>query len=102
MGVFGALSDANTGPNHQRQGSSDGLMREQIKVTFERPRTRVCIGARILPYYRSLWWIRVFGRKVHRGKHDVWNSVASGCITGAALQATGRGGGQTRIFAGLR
>ena len=23
----------------------------------------------------------------YRGKHDVWNSVASGCITGAALQA---------------
>ena len=23
----------------------------------------------------------------YRGKHDVWNAVVSGCVTGAAMQA---------------
>ena len=48
---------------------------------------------------KSMYWCRnfafitgVFGGseclvEKYRGKHDVWNSVASGCITGAALQA---------------
>ena len=48
---------------------------------------------------KSLYWCRqfafitgVFGGseclvEKFRGKHDVWNEVVSGCVTGAALQA---------------
>jgi len=48
---------------------------------------------------KSRYWCRqfafitgVFGGseclvEKYRGKHDVWNSVMSGCLTGAALQA---------------
>ena len=48
---------------------------------------------------KSLYWCKqfafitgVFGGteclvEKYRGKHDVWNSVLSGCVTGAAMQA---------------
>ena len=89
MGVFlGAMSDAT--PPVQVIGGKDvpqAPMREQIRVTFRATAEK------------SLYWCRnfafitgVFGGseclvEKFRGKHDVWNSVASGCITGAALQA---------------
>jgi import inner membrane translocase subunit TIM22 len=89
MGVFlGALSDAT--PPVQIINGKDvptAPMREQIKVTFRATADK------------SLYWCKnfafitgVFGGseclvEKYRGKHDVWNSVASGCITGAALQA---------------
>jgi import inner membrane translocase subunit TIM22 len=89
MGVFlGALSDA-TPPVQVINGKEIPVapMREQIKVTFRATADK------------SLYWCKnfafitgVFGGseclvEKYRGKHDVWNSVASGCITGAALQA---------------
>lgn len=89
MGVFlGAMSDAT--PPVQVIGGKDvpqAPMREQVRVTFRATAEK------------SLYWCRnfafitgVFGGseclvEKYRGKHDVWNSVASGCITGAALQA---------------
>jgi import inner membrane translocase subunit TIM22 len=89
MGVFlGAMSDAT--PPVQVIGGKDvpqAPMKEQIRVTFRATAEK------------SLYWCRnfafitgVFGGseclvEKFRGKHDVWNSVASGCITGAALQA---------------
>jgi import inner membrane translocase subunit TIM22 len=89
MGVFlGAMSDAT--PPVQVIGGKDvpqAPMKEQIRVTFRATAEK------------SLYWCRnfafitgVFGGseclvEKYRGKHDVWNSVASGCITGAALQA---------------
>jgi mitochondrial import inner membrane translocase subunit TIM22 len=89
MGVFlGAMSDA-TPPVQVIAGKDvpQAPMREQVRVTFRATAEK------------SLYWCRnfafitgVFGGseclvEKFRGKHDVWNSVASGCITGAALQA---------------
>lgn len=89
MGVFlGALSDAT--PPVQVIGGKEvpqAPMKEQVRVTMRATAEK------------SLYWCRnfafitgVFGGseclvEKFRGKHDVWNSVASGCITGAALQA---------------
>ena len=89
MGVFlGAMSD--TTPPVQVIGGKDvpqAPLREQLRVTARATAEK------------SLYWCRnfafitgVFGGtdclvEKYRGKHDVWNSVASGCITGAALQA---------------
>jgi len=48
---------------------------------------------------KSIYWCRNFAFitgvfngseclvEKYRGKHDLWNSVASGCVTGAMLQA---------------
>lgn len=89
MGVFlGAMSDA-TPPVQVIAGKEvpQAPLREQVKVTFRATAEK------------SIYWCRnfafitgVFGGseclvEKYRGKHDVWNSVASGCITGAALQA---------------
>lgn len=89
MGVFlGAMSDA-TPPVQIINGKDvpQAPMKEQIRVTFRATAEK------------SLYWCKnfafitgVFGGtdclvEKYRGKHDVWNSVASGCITGAALQA---------------
>eukprot|EP00934_Nitzschia_sp_Nitz4_P007788 Nitzschia sp. Nitz4//scaffold78_size91513//25179//25895//NITZ4_004920-RA/size91513-processed-gene-0.60-mRNA-1//1//CDS//3329558103//7778//frame0 len=88
MGVFlGAMSDA-TPPVQVIAGKDvpQAPLREQVKVTFRATAEK------------SMYWCRnfafitgVFGGseclvEKFRGKHDVWNSVASGCITGAALQ----------------
>lgn len=89
MGVFlGAMSDA-TPPVQVIAGKDvpQAPLKEQVRVTFR------------ATWDKSLYWCRnfafitgVFGGseclvEKFRGKHDVWNSVASGCITGAALQA---------------
>lgn len=89
MGVFlGAMSDAT--PPVQFIGGKEvpqAPLREQVKLTMRATANK------------SLYWCKnfafitgVFGGseclvEKYRGKHDVWNSVASGCITGAALQA---------------
>ena len=89
MGVFlGAMSDA-TPPVQVIAGKDvpQAPLKEQVKVTFRATAEK------------SMYWCRnfafitgVFGGseclvEKFRGKHDVWNSVVSGCITGAALQA---------------
>jgi import inner membrane translocase subunit TIM22 len=89
MGVFlGAMSDA-TPPVTMINGKEvpQAPLREQLKVTMRATAEK------------SLYWCRnfafitgVFGGseclvEKYRGKHDVWNPVMSGCITGAALQA---------------
>jgi mitochondrial import inner membrane translocase subunit TIM22 len=89
MGVFlGAMSDA-TPPVQVIAGKDvpQAPLREQMRTTMRATANK------------SLYWCRnfafisgVFGGseclvEKYRGKHDVWNSVASGCITGAALQA---------------
>lgn len=89
MGVFlGAMSDAT--PPVQMIGGRDvpqAPLREQVRVTMRATAEK------------SLYWCKnfafitgVFGGseclvEKFRGKHDMWNAVASGCITGAALQA---------------
>jgi import inner membrane translocase subunit TIM22 len=98
MGVFlGAMSDA-TPPVQVIAGKDvpQAPLREQVKVTMRATADK------------SLYWCRnfafitgVFGGseclvEKYRGKHDVWNAVASGCITGAALQA--KSGPQAAAF----
>lgn len=89
MGVFlGAMSDA-TPPVQVIAGKDvpQAPLREQIRVTWRATASK------------SLYWCRnfafisgVFGGseclvEKYRAKHDVWNAVTSGCLTGAALQA---------------
>ena len=89
MGVFlGAMSDAQP-PVTVINGKEvpQAPFKEQVRVTMRATAEK------------SLYWCRnfafitgVFGGseclvEKYRGKHDVWNSVFSGCITGAALQA---------------
>jgi import inner membrane translocase subunit TIM22 len=89
MGVFlGAMSDA-TSPVTIINGKDvpQAPVKEQMKLTMRATADK------------SLYWCRsfafitgVFGGseclvEKYRGKHDVWNPVVSGCITGAALQA---------------
>lgn len=89
MGVFlGALSDSQ--PPIQVAGGKDvpqAPFKEQVRYTMRATAEK------------SMYWCRnfafitgVFGGseclvEKFRGKHDMWNPVASGCITGAALQA---------------
>lgn len=89
MGVFlGAMSDAS--PPVQVIAGKDvpqAPLKEQMRVTMRATADK------------SLYWCRnfafitgVFGGseclvEKYRGKTDVWNSVLSGCITGAAMQA---------------
>jgi import inner membrane translocase subunit TIM22 len=89
MGVFlGAMSDA-TPPVTVIAGKDvpQAPFREQMRVVLR------ATGEKSLYWCRSFAFITgVFGGseclvEKYRGKHDVWNSVASGCITGAALQA---------------
>lgn len=89
MGVFlGAMSDT-TPPVMAIRGKEipQAPFKEQARVVFR------------ATWEKSLYWCRsfafitgVFGGseclvEKFRGKHDVWNPVLSGCVTGAALQA---------------
>ncbi len=89
MGVFmGALTDM-TPPVTFIDGREvpQAPLREQARTTLRATADK------------SLYWCRqfafitgVFGGteclvEKYRGKHDVWNSVISGCVTGAAMQA---------------
>ena len=89
MGVFlGAMSDA-TPPLTIINGKEvpTAPLKEQMKLTMRATAEK------------SMYWCRnfafitgVFGGseclvEKYRGKHDIWNPVFSGCITGAALQA---------------
>lgn len=89
MGVFlGAMSDAT--PPVTLIGGKDvpqAPIREQMKVVFR------STGEKSIYWCKSFAFITgVFGGseclvEKFRGKHDVWNPVMSGCVTGAALQA---------------
>ncbi|KAL3793209.1 hypothetical protein HJC23_000751 [Cyclotella cryptica] len=89
MGVFmGALTDM-TPPVTVLNGKEvpQAPLREQMRTTLRATADK------------SMYWCRqfafitgVFGGseclvEKYRGKHDVWNAVVSGCVTGAAMQA---------------
>mmetsp|Transcript_27847 Transcript_27847/g.42999 ORF Transcript_27847/g.42999 Transcript_27847/m.42999 type:complete len:272 (-) Transcript_27847:110-925(-) len=89
MGVFmGALTDM-TPPVTIIEGKEvpQAPLKEQVRTTLRATADK------------SLYWCRqfafitgVFGGseclvEKYRGKHDVWNAVVSGCVTGAAMQA---------------
>lgn len=89
MGVFmGALTDM-TPPVTIIEGREvpQAPLKEQMRTTMRATAEK------------SMYWCRqfafitgVFGGseclvEKYRGKHDVWNAVFSGCVTGAAMQA---------------
>lgn len=89
MGVFmGALTDM-TPPVTIINGKEvpQAPLKEQMRTTLRATAEK------------SMYWCRqfafitgVFGGseclvEKYRGKHDVWNAVVSGCVTGAAMQA---------------
>ena len=89
MGVFmGALTDM-TPPVTIIEGKEvpQAPLKEQMRTTLRATADK------------SMYWCRqfafitgVFGGseclvEKYRGKHDVWNAVVSGCVTGAAMQA---------------
>ncbi len=89
MGVFlGAMSDM-TPPVTVVNGKEvpQAPIREQIRTTMR------ATGEKSLYWARNFAFITgVFGGsdclvEKYRGTHDVWNSVLSGCVTGAAMQA---------------
>lgn len=89
MGVFlGAMSDM-TPPVTVLNGKEvpQAPLREQMRTTLR------ATGEKSLYWARNFAFITgVFGAsdclvEKFRGKHDVWNEVLSGCITGAAMQA---------------
>jgi import inner membrane translocase subunit TIM22 len=89
MGVFlGAMSDM-TPPVTIINGKEvpQAPLREQMRTTLR------ATGEKSLYWARNFAFITgVFGGtdclvEKYRGTHDVWNSVLSGCVTGAAMQA---------------
>lgn len=89
MGVFlGAMSDAT--PPVTIVGNKDvpqPPLREQIKVTMRATAEKSKYWCRQFAFITGVFGGTDCLVEKFRGKHDVWNSVASGCITGAALQA---------------
>lgn len=89
MGVFlGAMSDM-TPPVTVIKGKEvpQAPLKEQMRTTLR------ATGEKSLYWARNFAFITgVFGGsdclvEKFRGTHDVWNSVLSGCVTGAAMQA---------------
>jgi len=89
MGVFlGAMADM-TPPVTVLNGKEvpQAPLREQMRTTMR------ATGEKSLYWARNFAFITgVFGAsdclvEKFRGKHDVWNEVLSGCVTGAAMQA---------------
>ncbi len=89
MGVFlGAMSDM-TPPVTVIEGKEvpQAPLKEQMRTTLR------ATGEKSLYWSRNFAFITgIFGGtdclvEKYRGKHDVWNSVLSGCATGAAMQA---------------
>jgi mitochondrial import inner membrane translocase subunit TIM22 len=89
MGVFlGAMSDAT--PPLQIIGGKDvpqAPLREQVKLTMRATADKSFYWCRNFAFITGVFGGSECLVEKYRGKHDVWNSVASGCITGAALQA---------------
>eukprot|EP00559_Dactyliosolen_fragilissimus_P009144 CAMPEP_0184872966 /NCGR_PEP_ID=MMETSP0580-20130426/41581_1 /TAXON_ID=1118495 /ORGANISM="Dactyliosolen fragilissimus" /LENGTH=245 /DNA_ID=CAMNT_0027375823 /DNA_START=59 /DNA_END=796 /DNA_ORIENTATION=+ len=89
MGVFmGAMSDMSP-PVQIIDGKEvpQAPLKEQMRTTLR------ATGEKCLYWSRNFAFITgVFGGseclvEKYRGTHDVWNSVISGCVTGAAMQA---------------
>lgn len=89
MGVFlGAMSDAT--PPVTIIGNKEipqAPLREQLRVTMRATKNKSLYWARNFAFITGVFGGSECLVEKYRGKHDVWNSVSSGCITGAALQA---------------
>ena len=89
MGVFlGAMSDA-TPPVQIIAGREvpQAPLREQMRTTLRATADKSKYWARNFAFITGVFGGSECLVEKYRGKHDVWNSVASGCITGAAMQA---------------
>lgn len=89
MGVFlGAMSDAQP-PVQVIAGKEvpQAPLREQMKVTMRATAEKSKYWCRQFAFLTGVFGGTDCLVEKARGKHDMWNSVASGCITGAAIQA---------------
>jgi import inner membrane translocase subunit TIM22 len=89
MGVFlGAMSDA-TPPVQVIAGKDvpQAPLREQVRVVMRATADKSLYWGRNFAFITGVFGGSECLVEKYRGKHDLWNSVASGCITGAALQA---------------
>jgi import inner membrane translocase subunit TIM22 len=89
MGVFlGAMSDA-TPPVTLIAGREvpQAPLREQVRTTMRATAQKSAYWCRNFAFITGVFGGSECLVEKYRGKNDVWNSVASGCITGAALQA---------------
>lgn len=89
MGVFlGALSDST--PPIQVAGGKNvpqAPLREQVRYTMRATAEKSLYWCRNFAFITGVFQGSECLVEKYRGKHDMWNPVASGCITGAALQA---------------
>mmetsp|Transcript_11472 Transcript_11472/g.26944 ORF Transcript_11472/g.26944 Transcript_11472/m.26944 type:complete len:268 (+) Transcript_11472:173-976(+) len=89
MGVFlGALSDSQ--PPIQVAGGKDvpqAPFKEQVRYTMRATAEKSMYWCRSFAFITGVFGGSECLVEKFRGKHDMWNPVVSGCITGAALQA---------------
>lgn len=89
MGVFlGAMSDA-TPPVTVINGKDvpQAPIREQMKLVMRATADKSIYWCKSFAFITGVFGGSECLVEKYRGKHDVWNPVISGCITGAALQA---------------
>ena len=89
MGVFlGAMSDM-TPPVTVLNGKEvpQAPLREQMRTTLRATGEKSIYWARNFAFITGVFGASDCLVEKFRGKHDVWNEVLSGCVTGAAMQA---------------
>jgi len=89
MGVFmGALTDM-TPPVTIIEGREvpQAPLREQMRTTMRATAEKSAYWCRQFAFITGVFGGSECLVEKYRGKHDVWNAVVSGCITGAAMQA---------------
>lgn len=89
MGIFlGAMSDAQP-PVQVIAGKEvpQAPLKEQMKVVMRATAEKSRYWCRQFAFITGVFGGTDCLVEKFRAKHDVWNSVVSGCITGAALQA---------------
>jgi len=89
MGVFlGAMSDL-TPPVTMIDGKDvpQAPLKEQFRTTMRATADKSRYWCRQFAFITGVFGGSECLVEKYRGKHDIWNPVASGCITGAAMQA---------------
>jgi len=89
MGVFlGAMSDL-TPPVTMIDGREvpQAPIKEQMRTTLRATAEKSRYWCRQFAFITGVFGGSECLVEKYRGKHDIWNPVASGCITGAAIQA---------------
>jgi hypothetical protein len=98
MGIFlGAMSDPT--PPVQIIGGKEvpqAPLREQMKVSFRATAEKSLYWSRNFAFITGIFGGTDCLVEKYRGKHDGWNSIVSGCVAGAAIQA--KAGPQSAAF----